>query len=626
MAGANAPKPIEIIGGDGNTYVVDTWNRGTIADGKVMSDYTIRPICSAIQAGTSGLSAEIDRAKNAEQEISAVVSSHYDEYSAFVHDEYSSFKESVIISAAESLRYDNYLSGQIDTLKAATDVIMVFGNYSAFTTNSGELLLTDADVIKVLVDEYTNDKQVYYQWYDPASGHDWTGWSAIGSLDPYYSISEIDEKERTLSSTIANNYLSASTAAVCSGLNIVVTKDSNNPKITIATKNEVDFDKVSATTAYGSSAKFDNISSTSLSALSAKFTNISTTNISADLFKSDLGTVDTWKLSFNSANGINLTANNTTVIDLTAATLNDTNVNSLIGSAQSGKYAYDVISDAKFSAIGGTTTSTAYMSGGFAIKAGDNLTLNYANKTITLNAGDTGVTSISSVSPAVKFTSANIAFSAGNEIAFTTANNTLGINASTNLINSAKSGQSAYNWITSKSASLYPGSGINFYDAGNNKMGIAVDYSTATENSTTYVTALNSIPLSAGMIYGNGNYIEVNNSTKKINLSSNIVIDYMSATSAQLSANYTDGIYYNYLTPSSNKFTHGHGSVIISLSGVEKSDNSTTAYIPWEKLTNNYVLTSGNASGSKLSANTAITFVVTAQLPITLEENTYYIV
>lgn len=611
MAGANKPEPIEIIGGDGKTYVVDTWNRGTIADGKVMSDYTIRPICEAIQAGTSGLSAEIDRAIKAEQEISAVVSSHYDEYSAFVHDEYSSFKESVIISAAESLRYDNYLSGQIDTLKAATDVIMVYGDYSAFTTNSGELLLTDADVIKVLVDEYTNDKQVYYQWYDPASGHDWTGWSAIGSLDPYYSISEIDEKERTLSSTIANNYLSASTAAVCSGHNIVVTKDSNHPKITIATKNEVDFDKVSATTAYGSSAKFDNIS---------------TTNISAVNFESQFGTIDAWKLNFVSAIGDNLTASNTTVINLTASTLNDTNVNSLIGSAQSGKYAYDVISGAKFSAIGGTTTSTAYMSGGFAIKAGDNLTLNYANNTITLNAGDTGVTSISSVSPAVKFTSANIAFSAGNEITFTTANNTLGINASTNLINSAKSGQSAYNWITSKSASLYPGSGINFYDAGNNRMGIAVDYSTVIEDSVTYVTALDGIPLSAGMIYGNGNYIEVNNSTKKINLSSNIVIDYMSATSAQLSANYTDGIYYNYLTPSSNKFSHGHGSVIISLSGVEKSDNSTTAYIPWEKLTNNYVLTTGNASGSKLSAGTAITFVVTAQLPLTLEENTYYIV
>ena len=316
MAGANKPDPIEIIGGDGKTYVVDTWNRGTIADGKVMSDYTIRPICEAIQAGTSGLSAEIDRAIKAEQEISAVVSSHYDEYSAFVHDEYSSFKESVIISAAESLRYDNYLSGQIDTLKAATDVIMVYGDYSAFTTNSGELLLTDADVIKVLVDEYTNDKQVYYQWYDPASGHDWTGWSAIGSLDPYYSISEIDEKERTLSSTIANNYLSASTAAVCSGHNIVVTKDSNHPKITIATKNEVDFDKVSATIAYGSSAKFDNISAVN--------------------FESQFGTIDAWKLNFVSAIGDNLTASNTTVINLTASTLNDTNVNSLIGSAQSG--------------------------------------------------------------------------------------------------------------------------------------------------------------------------------------------------------------------------------------------------------------------------------------------------
>lgn len=139
MAGANKPKPIEITGGDGNIYVVDTWNRGTVADGNVMTDYTIRPICSAIQGGTSGLSAEIERAMAAEGAISSVVVEHYNEYKEF---------ETNVIASAESLSAglaqeisgreygDDYLQEQIDTLKAATDVIMVYNTYSDFTSDS----------------------------------------------------------------------------------------------------------------------------------------------------------------------------------------------------------------------------------------------------------------------------------------------------------------------------------------------------------------------------------------------------------------------------------------------------------------------------------------------------------
>lgn len=51
MVGAKKPEPIEIAGGNGKIYVVETWNRNTIADGDTMSEYTIRPICSAIQGG-----------------------------------------------------------------------------------------------------------------------------------------------------------------------------------------------------------------------------------------------------------------------------------------------------------------------------------------------------------------------------------------------------------------------------------------------------------------------------------------------------------------------------------------------------------------------------------------------
>ena len=210
MAGAKKPEPIEITGANGKIYVVETWNRGTIADGDAMTEYTIKPICDAIKGGTGGIAAETERAMAAESGISAIVDKHYDEYNTFISNEYNQFV-SAVNTSAESLsarlaqeisdrevgdkdlqKHDEDLQKQIDTLKAATDVIMVYGDYQTFKSNSGNLVLTDADVIKVLVDENKNDEQVYYQWYDPQSGHEWSNWSAIGSLNPYYSKSELN--------------------------------------------------------------------------------------------------------------------------------------------------------------------------------------------------------------------------------------------------------------------------------------------------------------------------------------------------------------------------------------------------------------------------------------------------
>ena len=237
MAGAKKPEPIEIAGADGKIYVVETWNRGTIADGDAMTEYTIRPICDAIKGGTGGIAAETERAMAAESGISAIVDKHYDEYNTFVSNVNSSAESlSAILAQEISDRKDGdaqeisdredgdaKLQGQIDTLKAATDVIMVYGDYQSFTSNSGDLVLTDADVIKVLVDENKNDEQVYYQWYDPQSGHEWSNWSAIGSLNPYYSKSEL------------NN---------AAGKNINIT--SENDKIKINTNDDVVFSSVTS--------------------------------------------------------------------------------------------------------------------------------------------------------------------------------------------------------------------------------------------------------------------------------------------------------------------------------------------------------------------------------------------
>lgn len=226
MAGAKKPEPIEIEGANGKIYVVETWNRGTIADGDAMTEYTIRPICDAIKGGTGGIAAETERAMAAESGISAIVDKHYDEYNTFVSNVNNSAESLSARLAqeisdreegdAQEISYrtsgDAKLQEQIDTLKAATDVIMVYGDYQTFTSNSGDLVLTDADVIKVLVDENKNDEQVYYQWYDPQSGHEWSNWSAIGSLNPYYSKSDLNNAGgKNINITSENNEIKINT-------------------------------------------------------------------------------------------------------------------------------------------------------------------------------------------------------------------------------------------------------------------------------------------------------------------------------------------------------------------------------------------------------------------------------
>lgn len=507
------------------------WNRFTVADGDWMQSKTLQPLTARdnflaeqIDKSTTdwqdALSSESATRYSDDQYLSASISSLSGEFYTFSADDYyptvtnlssllnyeisrATQAETTLsgrISLEETTRSaaDARLQEQIDKLQAATDVIAVFGTYDEFVAGSGDLGVTDNDTIKVLRDNtYTpaatdedNDSndddgfQVYYEWHDPDAEEphtDWTGWSAIGSLDPYYSVAEIDEYKdevasdfASLSATVANNYLSAK-GAVHQGKNIIVTEDTNKPEITISTSADVEFTNVSST----------NISATNVTALtatgnSAKFTNISATNISANLFKtSDLGTVDTFQLEFDVAHGASLTATEANVLGLTANTLYgqsyNSNVDSLISSAEYGEFAYNVINRAKFSAVD-TTTSTAYISGGFAIKAGDNLSLSYADKTITLNAGDTGITAISAGN--TKYTGPVFSASAGTGINFVNGNNNvLGIKASDNLINSATGGSAAYNWITGQSATLSAGPGIIFSSAAQNTLGIAVDNS-----------------------------------------------------------------------------------------------------------------------------------------------------
>lgn len=171
-----------------NGHSITYWNRQTEADGDVMSTDTIMPICSAIN--------------------------------------------------------DNIKA--IETMQAATDVIDVFGTFSAFEENSGTLTaegyLTDKDIIKVLEDETSGTQQTYYQ-YSSADN----SWSAIGALDPYYSKSDIDTITANIETEISTNYLKADNVNEGNNITITKTTTTDGPNITIGTKDDVSFNTVSST-------------------------------------------------------------------------------------------------------------------------------------------------------------------------------------------------------------------------------------------------------------------------------------------------------------------------------------------------------------------------------------------
>lgn len=200
------------------------------------------------------------------------------------------------------------LTGRIDSLTNASDVIDVYGDWDDFTNNSGKLFdtsaITDNDIIKVLNDKnaypnplfphaekLTSGHQTYFRWSADAAHAEWPldptegQWEFIGHLEPYYNITEIDDTVDylgetidnaidDLSATVSDNYLLSDKNGVIAGKNIQIDYDQNNPKITVKTEENVEFDSVSA----------GNVSATGVTALtaqgnSAKFTNLSATNL-----------------------------------------------------------------------------------------------------------------------------------------------------------------------------------------------------------------------------------------------------------------------------------------------------------------------------------------------------------
>lgn len=586
-------------------YKVSKWSRNTVADGSWLQKYTVDKLTNrdiflanaidTLNSGTdenlSSLSAAISYVSATHDEyidyLSATLSENIDNVSA-LNERVSSFSsEYKTFFSATNERFNNIesnadgLQNQIDQLKIATDVVAVFGTYDEFVAGSGDLGVTDNDTIKVLRDDHytpsatdedyeSNDDdgfQVYYEWHDPnaeTQHTDWTGWSAIGSLDPYYSVAEIDDyidqindELDSLSSTVANNYLSANTQAVIPGKNIVVT-EKTGPIIEIKTSAEVEFDKINGTSVSSliNSAKSGYAASAYITAHSGDFLNSAHSAYNKLTFKYGNSTKDyqanssAYSFIFSAGAGVNfITGNNQITISSEGTTyqagdyistanktISVTGLGSIIGSAQSGKRAYNILSSSKISAISPTFTANdfGYLSAGFRISAGDNLIISTAaNNTFKLNA-----------KPSIDTTFSNIWYESGAEPLGETGTIT-GITAKYN------NDVNSHNYIVNQS--------VVFGTSGNEDIsGLLIQPAKPAENG--YVLTYNSYQNSytwqpGGATYTTANEsIVIDNGLKTIGLASSISSDNLVLYGKEITgATYTTKVIMNGEYISANK-------------------------------------------------------------------------
>lgn len=690
--------------------IASKWDRNTVADGSWLQKYTLNPLTARDYYLASAIDALCNSNGDSSSALSAAISSV-----SSIHDEYINYLSDTI--SGDISGYIEYISGSVDTLsgdfktsvetllnkideehgradaaetkintrlnnmEAATDVINVYGSWDDFTNNSSNLFtvsgITDNDIIKILNDKnsYPNEMfqseqnvasghQTYFRWIntaipesahikplDPTSGY----WEFIGYVDPYYTTTEIDQYINELSATVKNNYLSASTDAVSAGKNIIVTKE-EGPVIGIKTKNEVEFTKVNASTAQGNSANFtnvnsDNVTATNIQGTQANYTNFSgsyITGVNGDttvtatisgLIKSAIGggamagihniseiefrnqeeniTTDLAtsadKLIFvpsagcenwlRFSKGNDSTNNNEQVININAP-----NFVSLID---------DKLNKSDFADWSGSTASLFSGTSRSSQSAG-NASLSYSSTTAyaAQNVGDvagadligsaqSGYNAWSSLTGASWYgngdligkISAGISLSAGEGVGFKKSNNTLIISAegraytgenyvkvdnttkkiglSGNIVGSAESGQSAYDWITTKSATLSAGPGIGFYSAGPNILGISAE----------------------GTSYQAGDYISTSNKTIAVTGDLITSSNAGSAASAWINSNNTKIAYSEYFKGSSNVITgYGTSSFAGGISSISVLDSVFTGRNIELYDSNNIVFTTGNNS------------------------------
>ena len=197
----------------------------------------------------------------------------------------------------------------------------------------------------------------------------------------------------------------------------------------------------------------------------------------------------------------------------------------------------------------------------------------------------------------------------GTYITGSSANKLITLRPTNSFIDSVQSGKSAYDWITTKSATLSAGEYIQFTQAAPNTLGISV----------------------TGIVpYTDGNYIEVDNTTHTINLSSDISATHISSDNITCTGE-TNGSFTAYMDCSSMSLKrYGHPGEEVIMTPYDVSAFVPNPYIHQGTLTatNSWYNILSNLGGNFVSAgqNQQITIVSARTLPTILDEGIYYLV
>ena len=645
------------------------WSRNTVADGDWLQKNTIAPLSSrddfladklsAASVNLDALSAAIDSVSSISDSKDTFlsgsidyVSATLDTFSGKVETSAKSLYDSISAESDARRRGDEDLQGKINVLEAANDVIMVYGTHEEFVAGSASLHLTDKDVIKVLFDDTVSSNQVYYEYTLSTNS-----WTKIGELDPYYSKADIESFSANLSSTIANTYLSANNNDIKNGKNINVAFGNNNgdPYITINTLNDVSFDNVSATTFSGKNIKGETKTSTIdgliTSAENGQKVYNGKTTIEIYSNKNEGYNTDTYEISsINDKFSFYVSADKTNDwLGFTTATNPGTNTIVLSANSNLGANWFGVnykMNTSDFENWSGGDNSKFNGSARLAGSAGLAYSATMASNSQDIitayykdgNTDKTGTFNVSSLKlsagKGISFVSSNnqlsissegTTYTTGQYIDISNVNNVNTISVTGDLIGSAQSGQSAYNWITTQSATLSAGFGIQFTSAAQNTMGIKLSATTVDGK----ITQIGGVPLSAGANYQDGRCISIGDDNK-INLSYNISATnissnnlYLSGSSALYQGGPTDFSFENGVL----KLSHDNGNSKVYFDGQHLA-LSQSNMVTWGQVisstTGNWV--SSNPAGITLSSNRKVNVIFADVLPTLLEDNTYYIV
>lgn len=667
---------VEELSGDGSR-IVTSWKRTTVADGDWLQHNTIGPLnerdvflAEKIDelSGNSDdrLNEEIEARKNADTFLSETIDTFSGNYETFksktegnidyLSGSIDGLKKNLDTEKEDRSREDGLLQDQIDTIKAATDVVDVVGTHEELLAYNESL--TKNDVVKVLVDETKNNLEYYWRVVGdkPQKPYQWT---EVGTITPYYSKSEIDDKETELSSTIANTYLSANGTDISAGKNLDVVIQSNNPRVSFKTKDDVSFTNVTATNIQGTQANYTNFSGVyitgfndteNLTATISGLINSAANGGSMTAIKNASGIMLNWDenkiFPFTTSadlislyvsggasewigfdidrmnNAITVTGNLSPILENYLPVNWSGYNNSLFsGTSRSAQSAYSSqfagSADLANSASIATNTQdkiTAYYKEGNTNKTG---TFNVSS--LKLSAGK-GINFVSGANQ-LSISSEGTTYTTGQYINISNDNK---ISVTGTLINSAQSGQSAYNWITAQSATLSAGPGIKFTSAGQNTMGITI----TAGGVGGVITAIAGSALSAGANYIGGNYISINPNNNSINLSSNISADNISANLIQIKAEYfSAGLDYNSLSITGNNKSYT-ASIDLNYTNASYKCAGSAGTSPWSAIINNANSNwvSSNPAGISISSDSVVKLVFTPTLPSTLDNNTYYIV